>query len=163
MSRYNIAADHDIDKYSEILQHSHEANGEALVHCILSNYVPDAESKIAYCVTCEMSIGNPIQAAVHYRSRQHFNRRLQRGLPVTDLPLAEQDRSSANRHYINECLRRGIRLQQPNAAEPGSGIFLHFFSICHLHFAVHVCIYCLAQWLVMRIADALWMDRMANW
>ena len=102
--------------------------------------MPDAESKIAYCVTCEMSIGNPIQAAVHYRSRQHFNRRLQRGLPVTDLPLAEEDRSSANRHYINECLRRGIRLQQPNAAEPGSGIFLHFFSICHLHFAVHVCI-----------------------
>jgi len=80
--------------------------------------VHNAESKIAYCITCEVSVGNPIQAAAHYRSREHFNRRLQRGLPVTELPSAEQDQSTANpadRHYINDCLRRGVSLPQPGS------------------------------------------------
>ena len=91
---------------------------------ILVNYVHDAESKIAYCITCEMSVGNPIQAAAHYRSREHLNRRLQRGLPVMELSSAEQDQSSANRQYINDCLQRGIGIPQPNVAQPG--MFLYF-------------------------------------
>jgi len=45
---------------------------------------------------------------------------------VTELPSAEQDESPANRQYINECLRRGIGLQQPNVAQPGT--FVHFIS-----------------------------------
>jgi len=74
------------------------------------------ERKIAFCITCEMSVGSPLQAAAHYRSREHLNRRLQRGLPV----LMPQDQSPASRDFINECLRRGIPLQQPN---PQPGMF----------------------------------------
>jgi len=80
-----------------------------------------AERKIAFCITCQMSVGSPLQAAAHYRSREHLNRRLQRGLPVTmtqDLTMT-QDQPPANRDFINECLRRGIPLPQLNAPQPG--------------------------------------------
>lgn len=61
------------------------------------------DTKTAYCITCEKLVGNALQAAVHYRSREHLNRRLQRGLPVT----MTQDQTPAVRDFINECLRRG--------------------------------------------------------
>jgi len=81
-------------------------------------FLSDTDYKVAYCVTCEVSIGNSLQAAVHYRSREHINCRLQRGLPVSQLPPCEDDQSSANRDFINECLRRGIGLQQPDIPQP---------------------------------------------
>ena len=86
----------------------------------------DAETKIAYCITCEMSVGNALQAAAHYRSREHMNRRLQRGLPVT--VTHDQTQAPASRDFINECLRRGIALQQPGITY----CYLHFWllSVC---------------------------------
>ena len=90
--------------------------------CIPFYYVHDAESKVAYCITCETSIGSTVEAAAHYRSREHLNRRLQRGLPIADVSSGEQDQPSASREFINECLRRGVGLQQSNAQ---TGIYLY--------------------------------------
>jgi len=109
------------------------------------SYVHNAESKIAYCITCEMSIGNPIQAAAHYRSREHFNRRLQRGLPVMELPVpsSEQDQSSTTRQYVNDCLRRGVSLPQPTVAQPGMALYFIFFLFLIIYLNVDSDSFCL--------------------
>jgi hypothetical protein len=58
------------------------------------------------CIVCETSLGEtPAQAAQHYRSREHMNKRLQKGLPVASQPQAGSDNDQ--RDYINHCLRRG--------------------------------------------------------
>ena len=69
-----------------------------------------------------------MQAVAHYRSREHLNRRLQRGLPVAELPSSEQDPSSTSRHFINHCLRLGVQLQPPNVPHPQPGIAFCFIS-----------------------------------
>lgn len=71
--------------------------------------LPVESAKIAYCVVCETSIGNAAQAAAHYRSRDHLNRRLQRGLPVVELSSGQ---NAPNRDRFNQFLRRGVPLQQ---------------------------------------------------
>jgi len=100
-------------------------NDFVTVSCvILVVCAPNAESKNRYCLTCKESIGSAVQAAAHYRSREHINRRLQRGLPVAELPASEQDPSSTSRHFINDCLRRGVHLQPPDVSHSQPGIAL---------------------------------------
>jgi hypothetical protein len=63
------------------------------------------------CTVCLISVGEtPVQAAQHYRSREHVNKRLQKGLPVaTGSAAAAPDKDDAGqRDYINECLRLGV-------------------------------------------------------
>jgi len=90
-----------------------------VLHCCPS----DADTKTAYCITCETLVGNALEAAAHYRSREHLNRRLQRGLPVT----MTQDQTPAVRDFINECLRRGCC--------PQPGIFLLHLYWVFVHLA----------------------------
>ena len=67
--------------------------------------------KMPQCAICDTSVGETLkEAALHFRSREHLNKRLQRGLPVAAVqPAAEGDTSQRN--YINQFLRQGLSQQ----------------------------------------------------
>jgi hypothetical protein len=66
--------------------------------------------KMPQCTICDTSVGEtPREAALHFRSREHLNKRLQRGLPVAAVAVQPAAGADTNqRNHINQFLRQGL-------------------------------------------------------